>query len=137
MEEDLFSLHRYFIWSLRLKEVFEDALRRLGGFSQNQMNAFFVDDRGQFMSYWYAALYVVVEGYQELRLSDPEIDRLIRSPHVELLRRYRNGVFHYQKKYFDEQFSGFMGPPETVEWVRSLSSELGRYFHEQIDKRDI
>ena len=66
--------------------------------------AFFVHDPGIFMSYWYGGLYAVIEGWQELGLTDPTIDRLLESPNVELLRRYRNGVFHYQMTYFDDRF---------------------------------
>lgn len=39
--------------------------------------AFFADDPGIFMSYWYGGLYVVIEGWKELGLHDPEIDQLI------------------------------------------------------------
>ncbi len=40
----------------------------------------------------------------ELGLADKEVDALIASQNVELLRRYRNGVFHFQREYFDERF---------------------------------
>jgi hypothetical protein len=49
------------------------------------------------MSYWYAALYVVIEGWRDLGLADATIDALLQSPNVDLLKRYRNGVFHFQK----------------------------------------
>ena len=46
-----------------------------------------------YLSYWYAGLFVVCEGWQELKLSDPEIDGLLASPNLELLKRFRNGVY--------------------------------------------
>lgn len=82
------------------------------------------------MSHWYASLYVVVEGYQELNLHDAKIDALLTSPHVHLLRRYRNGVDHFQKTYFDARFVDFMGPPDTPQWARNLNREFGRFFLE-------
>ena len=81
------------------------------------------------MSYWYGALYVVVEGWQELKLTDPVIDGLLRSPNVDLLRRYRNGVFHFQRKFYDERFWDLMlAGRESVEWVSQLHREFRRYF---------
>jgi hypothetical protein len=49
---------------------------------------FWIHDPGIFMSYWYGGLYVVVEGWRELRLSDPKIDALLTSQNVNLLKRY-------------------------------------------------
>jgi len=39
-----------------------------------------------YMSYWYGALYVVIEGWRELKLVDPAIDQLLQSSNVDLLR---------------------------------------------------
>jgi len=52
------------------------------------------------VSAWYASLWVVVEGWKELELDDSSIDKLLNAApeYVDLLRRYRNGVFHYQSK---------------------------------------
>ena len=82
-----------------------------------------------YMSYWYAGLYVVVEGWQALKLSDLMIDGLLSSNNVDLLKRYRHGTFHFQKKYNDDRFlklidEGF----DVVEWIRSLNTEFGRWF---------
>jgi len=41
-----------------------------------------------FTSYYHSALYVVVEGWQDLDLSDTEIDRLLASDNVGLLKRF-------------------------------------------------
>jgi hypothetical protein len=80
------------------------------------------------MSYWYGARFVVVEGYQTLRLTDDAIDQLLDSPNTDLLRRYRNGSFHYQPTYFDSRFVDFLREGEaTAEWVAQLHRELGRY----------
>jgi hypothetical protein len=46
-----------------------------------------------YMSYCYAGLYAVIEGWRDLDLHDDEIDGLLESSNVELLRRYRHGVF--------------------------------------------
>lgn len=100
--------------------------------------AFFADDPGIFMSYWYGGLYVVIEGWIELGLHDPEIDILIASPHTKLLCRYRNGVFHFQKEYFDKRFREFMKEQGTVAWVRELNRKLGDFFLRELrDKKNV
>lgn len=72
---------------------------------------------------------MVVEGWRELGLSEPTVDRLLASSNVDLLRRYRNGVFHFQRDYNDDRFLGFMTEgTDTVAWVRELTLHLGRYF---------
>jgi hypothetical protein len=57
------------------------------------------------MSYWYASLYVVVEAWDELQLTDPVVDQLLCHPrdYRALLRRYRNSVFHFQKSMLSDK----------------------------------
>jgi hypothetical protein len=51
-----------------------------------------------------------------------------------MLRRYRNGVFHFQPIYYDERFVGLIRDGEhVVEWVGTLNSALGRVFLEIFD----
>jgi hypothetical protein len=77
-----------------------------------------------YLSYWYAALYVVVEGWTELGLSDETASALLTSPYVADLRRYRNGVFHFQRQYWDERRKELLGGgAESAAWVgNSISS---------------
>jgi hypothetical protein len=82
-----------------------------------------------YMSYWYAGLYVVIEGWKELHLSDAVIDEVLQSSNVALLKRYRNGVFHFQSDYDDKRFEEFMTQGvDTVTWVRRLNDQFGRFF---------
>jgi hypothetical protein len=90
------------------------------------------------MSYWYGSLYVVVEGYQELKFSDPVLDKILKSPNVELLRKYRNGTFHYQKTYFDHCFEEFVKQGiESAVWIHNVSEQLGRFFLEESKRRGV
>lgn len=91
-----------------------------------------------YMSYWYGGLFVVIEGWQELGLKDPLIDPLLLSNNVALLRRYRNGVFHFQRTYFDNRFVEFMRDGENcVVWVRQLNNEFGRFFLSWLDRKNV
>jgi hypothetical protein len=90
---------------------------------------FMVSKSGLTMCLWYGMLFVVVEGCQEAKLSDPEIDLLLTSPNVPLLNRYRNGMFHFQKEqWLSPKLSDFFVPTnKSVEWVRALTREFRRY----------
>lgn len=135
--ENLLALHRYFIWSNRLREYFDIALGQNPTGATESPEAYFVNDVGVFLSYWYAALFVVVEGWRELRLSDTEIDGLLSSPNIELLRRYRHGVCHFQANYFDARFTALLAAQNVVPWVRQLHLALGRYFLDRLGQQSV
>ena len=124
---EVFTLHRYYIWANKMRTDFDDILKR--NLQKTIPNGQFEIESNLYMSYWYAALYVVIEGWQELGLKDDKIDTFLDSPNISLLRRYRNGVFHFQSDYYDERFLGFIRDGiKCVEWIRNLNLEFGRYF---------
>jgi hypothetical protein len=134
VEPPVFTLHRYFTWSTILKGHFEDVLAGL----RDRGEAFSMNtDEGlralAYMSYWYASLWVVVEGWQKLGLHDDEVDRLLASPLTEKLHLFRHWVLHYHETYFNDPLTEpLIGNADAVEWVRSLSSALGRSFLERL-----
>jgi len=138
---NLLALHKYWILANRMREHFDNSLKNPRFLEKKDDNpmmvvaAFIVDDPGIFMSYWYGGLFVVIEGWRELKLHDPKIDKLIDSPNVDLLRRYRNGAFHFQKNYFDDRFQGFMKEQDSVQWVRDLNRAFGNYFLRELKKK--
>lgn len=130
----ILALHRYWIYANRMRDCFDKALLnpdwvRLAKETKIDIEMmFWIHDPGIFMSYWYGGLYVVIEGWFELGLNDPVIDSLLKSPNVALLKRYRNGIFHFQKDYMDERFHEFMASKDCVPWVRDLNKAFGDYF---------
>jgi len=88
------------------------------------------------MCLWYGMLYVMVEGWQKAKLSDPEVDILLASRNTELLRRFRNGMFHFQTDHWlPKKFSAFLDPKnKTVEWVRNLTAGFRRSLMAEMNK---
>ena len=122
----IITLHRYFIWANRMRTHFDEVLSRGELDGKAEIESFL------YMSYWYGGLYVVIEGWRELGLTDNAIDDLLQSRNVKLLQRYRNGVFHFQRKYHDQRFLDFMSQGEDeVTWVRTLNEQFGRFFSMQ------
>jgi len=121
-----------------MREYFDDALKRKspptpenpGDVGQTMLAVAMTmsDDYGIFMSHWYGSLYVVIEGWRELKLNDPRINQLLLSPNVKLLKEFRNGTFHFRRNYFDDKLFAFQKSPDAVPWVRSLTDEFGDYF---------
>ncbi len=125
-------LHRYFIWANRMRIHFEEILDK---HTKQQIDEHrFGIESMMYMSLWYGLLYVVIEGWESLKLSDVIIDELLKSPNTDLLKHYRNASFHYPKKrrYHDERFENFFKEQTTVEWIRKLNSEFSRYFIEAL-----
>jgi hypothetical protein len=130
-KEKLLSLHRYYIWANKMRQNFDETLNMsVTQDGSNGMDAF------MYMGYWYATLYIVSEGWIELGLQDDVINELLTSDNLRLLKRYRNGVFHYQKSYNDARFTDlYNSGKEVVSWVRELNLELGRYFLTELKAR--
>jgi hypothetical protein len=133
-DKHIFALHRYFIWADRMRVHFDQVLK--AGLEKTKPNQSFTIDEFLYMSYWYGGMYVVIEGWKDLGLSDPEIDNLLNSPNVDLLRRYRNGTFHFQRDYFDERFIGFMKDSKnSVQWIRELRKQFSRFFLDWLKRK--
>jgi hypothetical protein len=120
------GLQKYFSWCSMMGAHYQELIPRLD--DKLMWNDPTTSQTFMYMSYWYATLYVVIEGYRELTLQDPEIDALLQSPNVDLLKRYRHGVFHFQKTYFDARYTNFMTPGgDSATWVRALHKAFFRF----------
>ena len=80
------------------------------------------------MSYWYGGLYILVEVWQELSVSDAAIDGVVaNAANVQLLKRYRNAAFHYQKRYMDDRFMELIQTQDIGGWIRDLHSAFSAF----------
>jgi hypothetical protein len=124
--DQVFALHRYFLQANQMRASYDGRLAAEGVASLDDDNW-----TGQWIDLclWYACLYVVIEGWVELQLSDPRIDNLLASPRVDVLKRFRNGVVHFQAKYWDDRLMDFIADgANSAAWARKLNAEFGRFF---------
>jgi hypothetical protein len=102
-----------------LKEYLED-----GTIKENDLSIYFVSH----LELWLACLYVVIEGYEELGLTDPAIDKLIPK-NREVLRRLRNYALHYTPDirrfydFIDARVDGQL----SLNWARDLHSAFREF----------
>lgn len=129
-EAEIFVLHRYFIWSNRMRSHLEDALERQGPMpdvtpemSPTEREETEAEARAWFLSvflyrsYWLAGLHVLVEGWQKLELHDVAVDAMLTSPFLDELRRHRNGVYHFSPTYMDKRVEA-TGSEGDARWVK-------------------
>jgi hypothetical protein len=131
MPPELWSLHRYYIQGNQMRDCFDRYIAaNVGRLHEHQQ----LLESQVLMGYWYTGLYVVIEGWRELKLADSKIDELLASPNVDLLRRYRHGVCHFQKDYNDARFMDLINQQGIALWIREVNRELGRYFLDRIER---
>lgn len=70
-EQPIFSLHRYYMWANRMRVHFGEKLPVLDEQLKKDASLFTNEeiDANLYMSYWYAGLYVLIEGWRQLHLS--------------------------------------------------------------------
>lgn len=130
--DPLVALYRYFIIASRtrggLKRIqdSQDYKQKQYSLSTNDFVIYLLSGPPSLYFIWCGLLYVVVEGYRELKLKDSAVDSLLAdSQRIEVLRRCRNGMFHFQKDYFDPRFIGPLLDLFFTEWAVRLTKALG------------
>lgn len=81
------------------------------------------------ISVWYALLYVVVEGYRDLKQEFEPLDALLQQEeYVNLLRLFRNATFHYQEDPLSEKIIGFLDKKDSEHWIHELNKQFQAFF---------
>jgi hypothetical protein len=136
LNPDVLMLYRYFAYAAFMRSRFrsETDPEWFKMFSADESGPvmFFLSPPGIYLTYSYAGIYLVIEGWGDLGLKDDKIDELLKSPFVDRLRLFRNATFHYQKDLLSWKHLQFFGTEEerTEVWLNQLYSELERFFAE-------
>jgi hypothetical protein len=82
----------------------------------------------------HALLYVVIEGYKDLKLSDHNIDNLLSEiVYVDKLRLLRNALFHYQDDIRPTKLMEFIDLEGSAEWIKKLDKCFEKFFIENVN----
>lgn len=133
----LLALTRYWLCADHLRTCFFEAFRDSNARHLIDVHAdlgvsyYWVSGPGVFSSLWFGALFVVIEGYRDLALSDLYIDALLQSDHANALRLYRNGVFHFQTDVFPAKLLHLHETQESEQWINELHRRLGAFLSRQ------
>lgn len=87
---------------------------------------------------WYALLYVVVEGYQELEERDEAVDALLANrAMVTAMKGFHHASFQAQEVPFSGQMLRFIAHPDSDQWPGKLHAALRQYFETRTDAREL
>jgi hypothetical protein len=131
-DEAIASLHKYYLRATHMYGHFQDAVRRVAEVHGKNWRAVPPNTDEHFalymyMDYFYAALFVVLEGYEKLGLSDPDTEALLDQALISKLRRQRKGAYHYVVKYYSPEHMALVVTPGSAEWARNLYYALGHF----------
>jgi hypothetical protein len=128
----LAALHRYFLIASSIQAQFkqiqeaQDYKEKVYSLSTNDFVIYLLSGPPCLYFIWCGMLLTVIEGYQELHLQDVQVDKLLQqTTRVDVLRRCRNGIFHFQKDYFDDHFVAPMRDLFFTQWAIDLTAALG------------
>jgi hypothetical protein len=128
----LVALYRYSIIARRTHEQFkqvqesEEYKQKQYSLSTNDFIIYLLSGPPFLYFIWCGLLFTVVEGYQDLKLKDSQVDSLLsQSTRVDVLRRCRNGMFHFQEDYFDDRLIAPMRDLFFTTWALELTKALG------------
>ena len=129
----LISLHKHWLNADAVKEVVNSPIKEGHGLPEEL--AKFAELQTSFakLSVVYGLIYVVIEGYKELKCTDADIDELLaEAEFVDALRLFRNATFHFQKNPIPEKVMKFLDMPESEKWIRSLHRAFKMYFERNL-----
>lgn len=135
MNIQIITLYRYFAMATHMRELYQKTVtpEMLRSITDSQsFLAYFWSAPGVSLCYAYSGVFIVIEGWRDLKFKDLKIDTLLASPYVDRLRRFRNATFHYQPEILRMKHVEFFGTEEeqTEVWFNELYGELERYFRE-------
>lgn len=94
-----------------------------------------IEPRWLILRLWYAAVFVSIEGWEQLKLSDGLVDAGVKDLRTRreyvALKRFRNAVFHVQDDPYSEKLTEvlFVGAASgMLHRIESIHSALERYF---------
>lgn len=116
--ELFFTWGRYMYWAELMYRNWDRYMTEKGAGPE-------IPERLAVCSYWAASLYVVIEGWEKAKFKDPIIDALLAvSDHKDVLRRLRNGTFHYQPSLTSSKLLDFLSSPDCLLWLYTLHTEF-------------
>ena len=136
--EKLVSLHKHWINADAVKQVVMTKIGADTGLPDELTG--FAEMHSSFarLTVLYGLIYVVIEGYKELKCTDQKVDSLLeKNDFVDALRLFRNATFHYQKKAIPEKALKFLELKESEIWIRELHTAFKLYFEKVLPIKEM
>lgn len=131
--EQFVSLHKYWLTADAIKQIVKIRIGEDSSLS-SEVNAV-AEQYSSFLrlSVYYSLIFVVLEGYWELKCSDTTIDDLLsKQDYVSALKLFRNATFHYQKSAIPNKLIQFIELKESEIWIIELHSAIRKYLEDKL-----
>jgi hypothetical protein len=127
--ELLYSWGRYLYWADLMQRDWDRFMAEKG---ENANKA--IPEWLGVSCYWAASEYVVIEGWETADFDDPVVDALLGlTKYKEMLRRLRNGTFHYQPALISPKVVEFFQSPDVTLWLYFLHEEFCRWLRDCVE----
>ena len=127
--EVLFSWGRYLYWAELRHRDWENFMTEKGGI-QKRLTRNGLESPATGLQ----ASYVVIEGWETAKFKDPIVDALLGiSNYKDLLRRLRNGTFHYQPDLLPPKVTKFFQSTDVTLWLYFLHEEFCRWLRDCVE----
>jgi hypothetical protein len=84
-----------------------------------------------YLSYWLSGLFVVVEGFNKLKLKDARVQKLFKE-HVSNLKKWRHETYHFAIE-LDPAGNKVLA---ELNWAEELHEAIGDYLREIVGRRE-
>lgn len=129
LDPKLVSLHKHWVTADAVKQAVNVKIKVNKDFSEIFLQQAELHSVFQRLSVLYALIYVVVEGFVELKCEDADVEKLLSQvDYVDTLRLFRNATFHYQKEPISAKALKFLELEESEIWIQKLHHSFGKYF---------
>ncbi len=136
--EELISLHKHWLNADAVKEVVTAKIGGDHGLPEGLTESAELHSSFARLSVLYGLIYVVVEGYKELKCANPKVDELLsQEEFVDALRLFRNSTFHYQKNPIPEKALKFLELPESESWIKALHLAFKKFFEAELPIKEM
>jgi hypothetical protein len=138
----IMALHKYYLRAQHMRLQFHQArddfvkkYGKIGWRKHASTTEYFLTQ--MYLDFWYATLFVTLEGYEKLGLHNTVIENILSSPLQTKLRSYRAGTYHFREKYFDDDIRNFLTDKTSGDWISSLDMALGTFLLSELRTRRI
>jgi len=136
--EQLVALHKHWLIADSVKEVVTVKVGGDHGLPEELAEMAEMLSSFSRLSVLYGLIYVVIEGYREMKCQDDDIDSLLSNEEfVDTLRLFRNSTFHYQKQPIPDKARKFIESEGSETWIRKVHLAFKRFFEKNLAIREM
>lgn len=129
------SIYRQWIWADLLRNHFHKTLPKKTQL-KNQIfsnDDFTLEPFWIFLSLWYSILFSVLEVLKNNKIKIKDINKEINFIYP-ILKRYRNAVFHIQKKYWNDKWRDLILQDKTADIIIKVHKRIGEFLLNNLTK---